>query len=111
MITILKTSEEIVTYDDIACSYMSMLCNLSRSNFNNKIEFDDESDYESDYEYNNKPNFNHNELDHSISLYKHNNNCSKLDNKSTVKQIGKVEKKQKKDCTEEKKKSIKVICV
>ena len=32
----------------------TMLCNLSGSNFNNKIEFDDESDYEYGYEYNNK---------------------------------------------------------
>ena len=80
----MTTSEKIIAYDDIFCSYMSMLCNLSRSNFNNKIEFDDESDYEYDCEYNNKHNNNHSKLDHSISLYKHNNNHSKLNNTSKV---------------------------
>ena len=80
----MKTSEKIIAYDDISWSYMSMLCNLSRSNFNNKIEFDDESDYEYDYEYNNKHNDNHSKLDHSISLYKHNDH-SKLNNRSKVK--------------------------
>ena len=44
----MESLEEAIVYVNVFNSYMSMLCNLSRSNLINKIEFD--------YECNNKPN-------------------------------------------------------
>ena len=53
----MESLEETIAYVNVFNSYMSMLCNLSRSNLINKMEFD--------YECNNKPN---NELEHSKIL-------------------------------------------